>query len=98
MKILTFTIPSMVLIAGAAFGHIGYTLQQCTTKYGPVVEKQPREWHKFESKPYHLEIHFHKDKADAVQYLNWVGEPKAFAKDEIEHLPLIPPATSQVTC
>ena len=86
MKLLTFAIGSMVLIAGAASGQIGYTLEQCTTKYGPVVEKEPTEWHKFESKPYHLEIHFHKDKADAVQYLNWVGQPKAFAKDEIEKL------------
>ena len=86
MKLLTFTIVSMVLIAGAASGQIGYTLQQCTTKYGPVVEREPTEWHKFESKPYHLEIHFHQDKADAVQYLNWVGQPKAFAKDEIEKI------------
>jgi hypothetical protein len=86
MKLLTFTIASMVLKAGAASGQMGYTLQQCTTKYGPVAEKQPSEWHNFESKPYHLEIHFHKDKADAVQYLNWLGQPKAFAKDEIEKL------------
>jgi len=76
----------MVLMAGAASGQIGYTLQQCTAKYGPVVEEQPWKWHKFESKPYHLEIHFDKGKADAVQYLNWVGQPKAFAKDEIEKL------------
>lgn len=86
MKLLTFTITSILLIGGAASGQIGQTLQQCTTKYGPVVEKQPREWHKFESQPYHLEIHFYKDKADAVQYLNWVGGPKAFARDEIEKL------------
>jgi len=86
MKLLTFVIVTMVLIAGAAPGQIGYTLQQCTTKYGSVVEKQPREWHKFESKPYHLEIHFYKDKADAITYLNWVGQPKAFAKNEIEKL------------
>jgi hypothetical protein len=61
-------------------------LPQMAEKYGPVVEKQPREWHKFESKPYHLEIHFYKDKADAITYLNWVGQPTAFAKDEIEKL------------
>ena len=86
MKLLTFTIAGMLLIAGATSGQIGQTLQQCTAKYGPVVEKQPTEWHKFESQPYHLEIHFYKDKADAVQYLNWVDRPKAFAKDEIEKL------------
>jgi hypothetical protein len=86
MKLLTFTIASIVLIARTASGHIGHTLQQCTTKFGPVVEKHPTEWHKFESKPYHLEIHFYEDKADAVQYLNWAGRPKAFTKDEIEKL------------
>jgi hypothetical protein len=86
MKLLTFTIASMVLTAGVASGQIGYTLQQCTTKYGTVVDKWSGEWHKFESQPYHLEIHFYKDKADAVQYLNWMGRPKAFAKEEIEKL------------
>ena len=86
MRLLTFTIASMVMFAGAASGQIGYTLQQCTAKYGPVVDKWSREWHKFESQPYHLEIHFYKDQADAVTYLNWVDRPKAFAKDEIEKL------------
>jgi len=75
-----------LVMTGVAFGQIGETLQQCIAKYGAVVEKQPREWHKFESAPYHLEIHFYKDEADAVQYLNWVGKPKAFSKDEIEKL------------
>jgi hypothetical protein len=37
MKILTFNIASMVLMTGVASGQIGYTLQQCTAKYGPVV-------------------------------------------------------------
>jgi hypothetical protein len=86
MKLLTFTIASMVMFAGAASGQIGYTLQQCTAKYGPVVDKWPREWHKFESQPYHLEIHFDKNRADAVTYLNWVDQRKPFAKDEIEKL------------
>jgi hypothetical protein len=86
MKLLTLIIASMVLLAGAASGQIGYTLEQCTAKYGPVVDKWSREWHKFESQPYHLEIHFYKDKADAVTYLNWVDRPKAFAKDEIDKL------------
>jgi soluble cytochrome b562 len=76
----------MVLLAGAASGQIGYTLQQCTAKYGPAVDKWSGEWHKFESQPYHLEIHFYKDKADAATYLNWVDRSKAFAKDEIEEL------------
>jgi len=86
MKILIFNIASILLLAGAASGQIGYTLQQCTAKYGSLVEEKPWKWHRFESKPYHLEIHFYKNKADAVQYLNWVGQPKAFAKDEIEKL------------
>jgi hypothetical protein len=86
MKLLTLIIASMVLLAGAASGQIGYTLEQCTAKYGPVVDKWSTEWHKFESKPYHLEIHFSKNQADAVTYLNWVDGPKAFAKDEIERL------------
>jgi hypothetical protein len=86
MKLIMSTCCATLLMTGVAFGQIGDTLQQCIAKYGAVVEKQPREWHKFESAPYHLEIHFHNDKADAVQYLNWVGKPKAFSKDEIEKL------------
>ena len=43
MKLLTFTIASMAMIAGAASGQIGYPLQQCTAKYGPVVDKWSRE-------------------------------------------------------
>jgi hypothetical protein len=86
MKVIILAFCGFLVTAGAAYGQIGKTLQQCVAKYGPVVEKQPREWHKFESAPYHLEIHFYKDKADAVQYLNWVGRPKAFTKDEIGNL------------
>ena len=86
MKLIILAGCATLVMTGVASGQIGETLQQCTAKYGPVVEKQPREWHKFESAPYHLEIHFYKDKADAVQYLNWVGKPKAFSKDEIEKL------------
>ena len=86
MKLLSSTIASMVMIAGAASGQIGYTLQQSTAKYGPVVDKWSGEWHKFESQPYHLEIHFYKNQADAVTYLNWMDGPKAFAKDEIDKL------------
>ena len=86
MKLLTFTIASMVMFAGAASGQTGYTLQQCIAKYGPVVDKWPGEWHKFESQPYHLEIHFYKNRADAVTYLNWVDQRKPFAKAEIEKL------------
>jgi len=86
MKRITLVFCAALLLAGAAFGQIGETLQQCTAKYGAIVEKLPREWHKFESAPYHLEIHFYKGKADAVQYLNWAGGPKAFTKDQIENL------------
>jgi hypothetical protein len=86
MKLIILAGCATLVMTGVAFGQIGETLQQCIAKYGPVVEKQPSEWHKFESAPYHLEIHFYKDKADAVQYLNWVGKPKAFSKGEIEKL------------
>ena len=86
MKLITIAFAASLLMTGVAFGQVGETLQQCIAKYGPVVEKQPREWHKFESKPYHLEIHFYKDKADAVQYLNWVAGQKPFTKAEIEKL------------
>jgi hypothetical protein len=86
MKQITLVFCSALLTAGAALGQIGETLQQCTAKYGAVVQKLPREWRKFESAPYHLEVHFYKGKADAVQYLNWVGGPKAFTKDQIENL------------
>jgi hypothetical protein len=87
MKLITAAFCATWVMTGhVAFGQIGETLQQCIAKYGPVVEKQAREWHKFESKPYHLEIHFYKGNADAVQYLNWVGRQKAFTKDEIETL------------
>jgi hypothetical protein len=86
VKLITLVLGAALLMAGAAFGQIGETLQQCTAKYGAVVEKLPREWYKFESAPYHLEIHFYKEKADAVQYLNWVGRPNAFTKEQIESL------------
>jgi hypothetical protein len=86
MKLIILALGATLLTTGIAFGQIGETLQQCTAKYGPAAEKQPRDWHKFTSAPYHLEIHFHKDKADAVQYLNWAGGPKPFTKDEIEKL------------
>jgi hypothetical protein len=86
MKLITLALGASLLITSVGFSQIGETLQQCVAKYGPVVEEQPREWHKFVSTPYHLEIHFYKDKADAVQYLNWVGRPKAFTTDEIDKL------------
>ncbi len=86
MKLITLAFCGTLLMAGSSFGQIGETLPQCIAKYGPVVEKQPREWHKFESTPHHLEIHFYKGKADAVQFLNWAGGPKAFTKSEIENL------------
>src|SRR5258708_8508777 len=86
MKLITLAFCGTLLMAGSSFGQIGETLPQCIAKYGPVVEKQPREWHKFESTPHHLEIHFYKGKADAVQFLNWAGGPKPFTNSEIENL------------
>jgi hypothetical protein len=86
MKLIILALGATLLTIGVAFGQIGETLPQCVAKYGPVAEKQPRDWHKFTSAPYHLEIHFYKDKADAVQYLNWAGGPKPFTKNEIEKL------------
>jgi hypothetical protein len=86
MKLIILAVGAILLTTGVTFGQIGETLQQCMAKYGPVAEKQPREWHKFTSGPYHLEIHFYKDKADAIQYLNWANGPKAFTNDEIEKL------------
>jgi hypothetical protein len=86
MKLIILALGATLLTTGVTFGQIGETLQQCVAKYGPVAEKQPRDWHKFTSAPYHLEIHFYKDKADAVQYLNWAGGPKPFTKDDIEKL------------
>ena len=86
MNLLAFILASTVLLAGAASGQLGRTLHQCTTKYGPVVEKYPTECHKFNSKPYYLEIHFYQNQADAVQYLNWVNRPRAFTKEELDEL------------
>jgi len=86
MKLIILALGASLLITSVAFSQIGETLQQSVAKYGPVVEKQPRAWHKFISTPYHLEIHFYKDKADAVQYLNWAGRPKAFTTDGIDKL------------
>lgn len=86
MKLIILALSATLLTSGAAFGQVGETLQQCMAKYGPTAEKQARDWHRFTSAPYHLEIHFYQDKADAVQYLNWAGGPKPFSKDEIEKL------------
>jgi hypothetical protein len=86
MKLILLAFCALFVMTGAAFSQMGQTLKQCTAKYGAVIEKQPQEWHKFKSAPYHLEIHFYKDKADAVQYLNWVGGAKAFTETEIQNL------------
>jgi hypothetical protein len=77
---------SIFFVAGAASAQIGQTLQQCASRYGAVLDKEPQEWHKFREGPYHLLIHFYKNRADGVQYLNWVGKPKAFTRSEIEDL------------
>ena len=77
---------SIFFVTGAASAQIGQTLQQCTSRYGAVLDKEPQEWHKFKEGPYYLLIHFYKNRADGVQYLNWVGKPKAFGGSEIEGL------------
>jgi hypothetical protein len=73
-------------VAGTAFGQIGLTLKQCTAKYGAAIGKEPQEWHKFKSEHHYLEIHFYKDKADAVSYLNWIGGAKPFTGTQIQDL------------
>ena len=86
MKLITLLSCATLLVAGSAFGQLGLTLKQCTAKYGAVIGKEPQEWHKFRTESYYLEVHFYKDKADAVSYLNWVGRYKPFTGTEIQSL------------
>jgi hypothetical protein len=86
MKLITLVCCVTSMVAGPAFGQLGLTLQQCTAKYGAVIGKEPQEWHKFKTESYYLEVHFYKDKADAVSYLNWVGRYKPFTGIEIQSL------------
>jgi hypothetical protein len=86
MKLIPLVCCATLIVAGSAFGQLGLTLKQCTEKYGPVIGKEPQEWHKFKTEHYYLEIHFYKDKADAVSYLNWVGGAKPFTGREIQSL------------
>jgi hypothetical protein len=74
------------MMTGAAFGQLGLTLKQCRAKYGAALDKESQEWHRFKSEPYYILVHFYKDKADAVQYLNWVDHAKAFTENEIQNL------------
>jgi hypothetical protein len=86
MKLITLVCCVTSMVAGSAFGQLGLTLKQCTAKYGAVIGKEPQEWHKFKTESYYLEVHFYKDKADAVSYLNWVGRYKPFTGSEIQNL------------
>jgi hypothetical protein len=86
MKLITLVCCVTSMVAGSAFGQLGLTLKQCTAKYGAVIGKEPQEWHKFKTESYYLEVHFYKDKADAVSYLNWVGRYKPFTGTEIQSL------------
>lgn len=86
MKLITLVFCVTSMVAGSAFGQLGLTLKQCTAKYGAVIGKEPQEWHKFKTESYYLEVHFYKDKADAVSYLNWVGRYKPFTGTEIQSL------------
>ena len=86
MKLIVLVCSVTSIVAGSAFGQLGLTLKQCTEKYGAVIGKEPQEWHKFKTERYYLEVHFYKDKADAVSYLNWVGAIKPFTGSEIQNL------------
>jgi hypothetical protein len=44
----------------------------------------PRNGKKFKSEHYYLEIHFYKDKADAVSYLNWIGGAQPFTGSQVQ--------------
>ena len=86
MKLTTLVVCAALARASAAFGQIGLTLKQCTAKYCPAIGREPQEWHKFKSEHYYLEIHFYKDKADAVSYLNWIGGAQPFTGSQIQEL------------
>ena len=86
MKLIIPVVCAALTTASAAFGQIGLTLKQCTAKYGAAIGREPQEWHKFKSEHYYLEIHFYKDKADAVSYLNWIGGAQPFTGSQIQEL------------
>lgn len=84
MKLIPLVCCATLIASASAFGQLGLTLRQCTKKYGAVIGKEPQEWHKFKTERHYLEVHFYKDKADAVSYLNWVGGAKPFTGSEIQ--------------
>jgi len=86
MKLITVVVCAAMTTASAAFGQIGLTLKQCTDKYGAAIGKEPQEWHKFKGEHYYLEVHFYKDKADAISYLNWIGGAKPFTENQVQGL------------
>jgi hypothetical protein len=86
MKLITLLSCATLMVAGSAYGQLGLTLKQCTAKYGAAIGKEAQEWHKFKTGNHYLEIHFYKDKADAVSYLNWVGGAKPFTGNDIQNL------------
>src|ERR1700747_946212 len=86
MKLTTLVVCAALTTASAAFGQIGLTLKQCTAKYGAAIGRESQEWHKFKSERYYLEIHFYKDKADAVSYLNLIGSARPLTGNQIQEL------------
>ena len=86
MKQITLVVCAALITASAAFGQIGLTLKQCTAKYGAAIARESQEWHKFKSEHHYLEIHFYKDRADAVSYLNWIGGAQALTGSQIQEL------------
>jgi hypothetical protein len=86
MKLTILVVCAALAMAGAAFGQIGLTLKECTAKYGAAIGKEPQEWHKFKSEHYYLEIHFYKDRADSVSYLNWIGGAKPLTGNQVQEL------------
>ena len=86
MKLIRLVLCAVLVTTGTGVAQIGETLKQCETKYGAVLQKDEQGWHTFKKEPYYILVHFYKGKADAVQYLNWIGRPKAFNGDEINNL------------
>jgi hypothetical protein len=86
MKLISLAFCLMLVTIGACVAQIGETLHQCETVYGAVLDKDAQGWHTFKKEPYYVLVHFHNGKADAIQYLNWIGHPKALTGGEIDTL------------
>ena len=86
MKLIRLALCAVLVTTGTGVAQIGETLKQCETKYGAILQKDEQGWHTFKKEPYYILVHFYKNKADAVQYLNWSSRPKAFTGVEIDSL------------